>query len=1122
MKIRMQKATWTSASFVLALLSSAPAMADDTELLLINPDPTQNPVPNVMFILDTSGSMGNKETTNAPYDSGTSYAGLCDNGAIYWTDVDVTPVCDGTGTNTQWVYKANFHCDFATQQMLGIGSFTNTMVQWRDGGKGGGGPGPERWQYLAPGYHTDPIECQADSGRHGDGRPTYLWADAGTNLPDPFTDDPKGELSWGSAPRNLGYTFFDGNYLNWKASPVSVNLTRLTIMKEVTKKVLQSVNNMNVGIMRFNNRDGGPIQLGLTDLNTNRAAIVAAIDSLPANGWTPLSETLYENALYWLGAPAYYGEKFNETSTDPNALVNNAPEIYAQPALDECAKNYNVLLTDGAPTEDLETQTLAPTLPNYSTVLGRSTCTDTGNGGCLVDIAEYLGKVDTSAVNAGIQTVTTHTIGFTVDLDLLRDTAEASGGEYFLADDVETLTLALLRILANINDRSLSFAAPAVSVNTFNRTQNLNDLYLTMFGAKAKTHWPGNLKKYKITDRVITDANDLAAVDPLTGFFYDTSKSFWTVGAADGNNVRFGGAANKLPDPSIRNLYTNNGSTDVLTSSSNLITPSNAGAFTLADFGLAGAVGEPSKDDIIRWMRGEDIRNEDGNLATSVRNAMGDPLHSQPAAIVYGGTQANPDVVVYTATNDGYLHAIDGASGTELWSFVPKQLLSNMTRLFFDSSAKYKQYGLDGNIVPIVKDANKNGIVDGSDFVILIFGMRRGGSTYFALNVTDKNAPELMWTITEAGMGQSWSTPVVARVDINTSGLNSDKAVVIIGGGYDSVHDTKTHPSINDGSGNGIFMFDLMSGNLLWRAGVTSSGADLELAKMTRAMPNEMRVIDITGDGLADRMYGSDLGGQVWRFDIINGETPDKLVNGGVIARLGAEGLSSPTDAETRRFYTAPDVSLFNDTLQDRRFIAISLGSGYRAHPFDLSATDRFYSLRDPNVFETLDQSAYDSYSIITEANLIDVSGQKQVVIPSSKRGWMFTLPGSQKVLSDSITFNDSIFFVGFSPDNNAAAACAAGQGTNFLYQVSVINGDPVVNNLDTLDPADADDARRTTLAQGGIAPSPTILFPSPDDPNCTGLACSPPPIGCVGVECFDPDFDNNPVRTLWTQDGIL
>ncbi len=68
---------------------------------------------------------------------------------------------------------------------------------------------------------------------------------------------------------------------------------------------------------------------------------------------------------------------------------------------------------------------------------------------------------------------------------------------------------------------------------------------------------------------------------------------------------------------------------------------------------------------------------------------------------------------------------------------------------------------------------------------------------------------------------------------------------------------------------------------------------------------------------------------------------------------------------------------------------------------------------------------------------------------------------------------------------------------------------------------ADADAERVTELAQGGIAPSPVFLFPSSTDPDCTGADCAPPPIACIGVECFDPGFANNPVRTLWTQDGI-
>jgi type IV pilus assembly protein PilY1 len=380
-----------------------------------------------------------------------------------------------------------------------------------------------------------------------------------------------------------------------------------------------------------------------------------------------------------------------------------------------------------------------------------------------------------------------------------------------------------------------------------------------------------------------------------------------------------------------------------------------------------------------------------------------------------------------------------------------------------------------------------------------------------------------MWTYDGNEAGESWSTPAIARVDVAGETQNIDNAVVIIGGGYDSVHDTTAHPVALDASGAGVLMLDLLTGAELWRAGA-DSGADLRLdltgREMHRAIPNQVRVIDLSGDGLADRMYASDLGGQIWRFDITNGQNPANLVAGGVIARVGAEGLNNPTAADTRRFYNAPDVSLITDQYQQRRYVAVSIGSGYRAHPFDLSASDRFFSFRDPDVFNQLDQNAYDTYSIITDADLIEVSGQTKVIITANDAGWKFTLPGNEKVLANSLTFDDQIFFVGFTPDSNAAATCSAGKGTNFLYRMSAVNGDPVVPNIDTLNPLLADAERRTTLQQGGIAPSPTILFPSPDD-NCTGSDCNQPPLGCVGVECFDPGFNPFPKRTLWTQDGI-
>jgi type IV pilus assembly protein PilY1 len=267
-------------------------------------------------------------------------------------------------------------------------------------------------------------------------------------------------------------------------------------------------------------------------------------------------------------------------------------------------------------------------------------------------------------------------------------------------------------------------------------------------------------------------------------------------------------------------------------------------------------------------------------------------------------------------------------------------------------------------------------------------------------------------------------------------------------------------------------------------------------------------------------MYASDMGCQLLRFDISNGQPIGSLVAGGVIAQLGAEGLGAPADADLRRFYNSPDASIFTDRSQGRRYISLSIGSGYRAHPLDNTASDRFYSVRDPDVFNRLDQTAYNSYTLITEADLVEISGSVRTIIDPTKKGWKFTMPANQKVLAGSVTFNDEIFFVGFSPEANTFDVCQPSNGKNFLYRVFVENGDPVVNNLDTLDPLDADDELMKELAQGGIAPTPAFLFPAPD-PNCTGSACSPPPIYCVGVECSPSGFDNNPVRTLWTQDGI-
>ena len=900
-------------------------------------------------------------------------------------------------------------------------------------------------------------------------------------------------------------------------------MSRTNIVKAVTKNVLGSVNNVNVGFMRFNWDQGGPVIHGIKDLDSNRASADAVVDGIPASGWTPLSETMYEAALYWRGLGADYG---GIGATDPDALTSSDPMLYKPPAEYACAKNFVVLLTDGEPTQDRNAYFKTPLLPGYAAATGRGMCTGGDvNGACLDDIAEYLQNTDINPLVPGEQNVTTYTIGFSVDLPILSDTAALGGGEYYLASDVKTLTEALTDIVTNIFDRDISFTAPAIAVNAYNRTQHLNDLYVSVFRAADRVHWPGNMKKFVINEGEIRDAYDTGAVDPNTGYFSDGATNFWSQEPTpDGANVMKGGSANALPDPGSRKLYTNNSPGD-LTVPSNEVSVANITAFNDSDLGLTGATAEPTKADLIDWARGVDIKDEDNDPATMRREFMGDSLHSQPAAVVYGDVVGGYETVVYTGTNDGYLHAIDGSTGKELWSFIPNELLPNLTDLYFDENVDFKQYGIDGDIVPIVHDQNADGVIDiGTDFVYVVFGMRRGGENIYVLDVSDKDRPYLKWIRSFDEFGQTWSAPVVAKVRVN-SGLQTSpqKAVLIMGGGYDTAHDATSHPTSPDLEGAGIFMLDLETGDPIWRAG-RDNGANLTLDKMTRAIPSRVRVIDMSGDGYADRMYAADMGGQIWRFDIRNDLTPDNLVAGGVIARFGAEGMGSPGPADTRRLYATPDVSMFKDRRLDRHFLSINIGSGYRAHPLDNSATDRFYSLRDPSVFSALTQAQYDSYPIATDANLIDVAGQVGTVIPTGGRGWMFTLPPNEKVFSTARAFDDAIYFVSFEPSVNSADPCQAGLSLNRLYRLNVQNGDPVVGfeSGTTMTGEEADDARVTRLEQGGIAPQPVFLFPSPYDPdNCTGEECAPPPVACVGVECFDPQFPNRPRRTLWTQDGI-
>ena len=206
---------------------------------------------------------------------------------------------------------------------------------------------------------------------------------------------------------------------------------------------------------------------------------------------------------------------------------------------------------------------------------------------------------------------------------------------------------------------------------------------------------------------------------------------------------------------------------------------------------------------------------------------------------------------------------------------------------------------MDGYLSNWFQDANNNGYIDDdNDHYYLYAGMRRGGRNYYALDVTAKDAPELLWTI-QGGtgdfveLGQSWSELVHGKMRHPDTGTVTD--VLVFSGGYDKAQDT-TANGIPTDTGGAIFIVDASTGALIWKAGPADSS--LDLPDMLYSIPATPTLVDVDLDGIVDQIYASDLGGQIWRLDFpTHGE-----IRGGVVASL--------TDNGNGMFFTSPDVSV--------------------------------------------------------------------------------------------------------------------------------------------------------------------------------------------------------------------
>ncbi len=957
----------------------------------------------------------------------------------------------------------------------------------------------------------------------------------------PLTTSTSTSTGTGIVQPNILFVLDASGSMNWTDS--GEEGTRLERMKDALNIVINSISDVNVGLMRFSHSySGGRILHPVAPIGNIRQNLIGIVDDIVASHGTPTVGALFEAARYFRGEAVEFGKKraynyyysgsqYSRVSTpssytggtvvrsgncndgDPNhrdcrsEYISGSP-VYTSPMISECQSNHIVILTDGTPTSKAvyDAQKLVP---------GNCAVASAADGQCGEELANFLATNDQSGNVTNTNTITTHTIGFNFSNEWLKSVAAAGQGKFYTADSASELQSAIESVLADARAHEHTIVAPTVSIDQTTRISHRNDIYLALFEPSYSAAWPGNLKRYHFDGDIKDSHNPPAlAVDPDTGTFLETAKSYWSP-SIDGGNVVAGGAASQL-DLATRTVTTYlPGNSPELTDTSNLLSSDN---LTAAHFGLPDTslnLTSQDKDQLVLWAKGVDVLdwNNNGDF-TDTRKYIGDPLHSTPAIITYDWTGTEHDSVIFFGTNEGYLHAINSADGGEVFSYIPQSLLGKLKYNYVNQPGYAKTYGLDGPLTTWVQDKNYNSkITEDDDQAFLYAGMRRGGRDYIALDVTKKEKPKHKWTIkggqgdfTE--LGQTWSKPTLATVNHPTTGAATK--VLVFGGGYDTRQDDVSVRSV-DSVGRALYMVDADSGDLIWRAS-PNLDANLILSDMQYSMPSDPRVVDMDGDGLAEQIYIGDMGGQIWRFDIDNNASyAADFIKAGVIANLAGD-----EEQNARRFYNTPDISLIKN--DDEPTLAIAIGSGYRAHPLDTRVKDRFYVLQQPVTAGQYGVSEGGSYRAVNNDDLFDVTdnaigegddNEKTLAIAEleTASGWFLELKESgEKTLSTSVTINNQVMFTSYKPGEGGACDRVLGGGN--LYVLDIYNGTPVLDLFTENNPLDnslTKEDRIQSLERPGIPPSPRMMFPE-----------SSSPILMIGPE-KGPDVDVGPLmRRMW------
>ena len=714
--------------------------------------------------------------------------------------------------------------------------------------------------------------------------------------------------------------------------------------------------------------------------------------------------------------------------------------------------------------------------------------------------------------------------------------AGGTGAPLLLSEKPDELIANLTDIFKQILSVSTTFVAASIPVNSFNRAEVLDNVYLALFqpNPDKEPYWYGNVKKLKLAgintggSVFLEDADGEPAIAADGRIRFD-ALSFWTnptiydvkddfdvnkgeVSQKDGRSVNRGGSGHKQKgfasgSPGAANsetgarkvFYDNAAGTAMLDlDATDGVAAELQPAFTSTD-GNGPADADETKT-MIKWLRGQDAYDEDldNDFTDGRRWYMASALHSRPIPINYGArgsyTRANPEIAVAVGTNDGMMRLIRNTAvghaggpqtaasyGEELWAFTPRATMATTEKLTrtnrgLPSFGIQPPYGVDGAPVVFV-DEDGDGTIQSGETVILVFGLRRGGQSYYGIDISDPENPDLLWRI-DGGSGDfaelayTFSTPTVGRVKYGGNTF----PVVIFGGGYDLAYDSGAPATA---AGNAVFVVNAETGDLIHK---------FTDANLVDSIASPVATVDLNGDGFLDRIVVGDMGGNVWRMDMppTATGTGDWTINR--LAILGRRDGSCPVGdtqcGQDRRFFHAPDVVPFRDASGD--YDAVVIGSGNRARPLGTTTDNYMFMVKDREV-STLTAPASGSVVPKTFDELRDITDCTSATTTCTEgdiaTGWKLGLAaGGEKSLASPVTLSGIVFFTSFLPPGSTDVdeACVPPEGEGRLYAVGLAEGNALVNRDKPIDEQDSPgepEDRWEKLASAGI-PAEVVSLP--------------------------------------------